>query len=76
MRDGLLRFVAHIRQAKSLAPNLAVTGIDYQMMLLAKLPREHQHVDAFVVLDAGERFRAKPFLGEKVKSRATHPIVH
>ena len=46
------------------------------MMLLPKFPCELQHVDAFVVLDASERFRAEPFLGEKVESGTAHPIVY
>src|SRR6516164_2017347 len=46
------------------------------MMFLAKPPRERQHVDALVVLDASKRLRAKPLLGEEIKSCATHPIVH
>lgn len=76
MRDGLLGLISHVREAKSLAPNLAVTGIDYQMMFLAKLFRESQHVDALIVLHAGQRLRAKPILGEEVESGAADPIVH
>src|SRR5438067_7144490 len=46
------------------------------MMFLAKSFRELQYVDALVVLYARERLRAKPLLGEEIKSCSAHPIVH
>src|SRR5258705_2230756 len=46
------------------------------MMLLPKFPCELQHVDAFVVFHAGQCFCSESFLGEEIKPRAAHPIVH
>src|SRR5213075_462495 len=76
MRNSLLCLVAHVRQPKSFAANLAVTGIDHQMMLFPQPSRELEHVDAFDVLHARERLGAESFLGEKIESRTAHPIVH
>src|SRR5256885_2871155 len=76
MRNSLLCLVAHVRQPKSLAANLAVTGIDHQMMLFPQPSRELEHVDAFNVLHARERLGPESFLGKKIESRTAHPIVH
>src|SRR5438045_8299748 len=76
MRNSLLCLVAHVRQPKSLAANLAVTGIDHQTMLFPHRSRELEHVDAFNVLHARERLGAESFLGKKIESRTAHPIVH
>src|SRR5437773_6206075 len=45
-------------------------------MFLAKFLCELEHVDAFIVFHAGERFGTESFLGEKIESSAAHPIVH
>src|SRR3954468_24636782 len=76
MGNGFVRFVSHVRQAKSLAADLAVTGINHQMMFFPQPSREIQNIEAFTVLHASERLSAEPFLGKKVESSATHPIVH
>src|SRR5262245_53244036 len=76
MRHSLFCLVSHIRQPKSLASDLAVTGINHQMMFFPQLPREVQDVDAFIVFHAGKRLRAEPFLGKKVESRTAHPLVY
>src|SRR5215469_13872967 len=76
MRNSLFCLVAHIRQTKSLAADLAVTGINHQMMFFAQLSREIQHVDTSIVLHACERLRPESFLGKKIESRTTHPIVN
>src|SRR6188474_2586512 len=76
MRNSLLRLVPHVRQAKSLASDLAVAGINHQMMFFPQLHREVQDIDAFIVFHAGECFRAKPFFGKKIESRTAHPLVH
>src|SRR6476646_10773667 len=76
MRNGFVRFVSHVREAKSLAADLAVTGINHQMMFFPQSSREVQNVDAFIVFHAGERLSAEPFLGKKIESRTAHPIVH
>src|SRR5207249_12200225 len=54
MRDGFLRFVAHVREPKSWASNLSVAGITHQVMFLPQFLCELEHVDAFVVFHAGE----------------------
>ena len=73
MRNSLLCLVAHVRQAKSLAADFPVTGINHQVMFFPHLSRELQHVDAFIVFHAGQRFRAESFLGEKIESCPAHP---
>src|SRR5437773_1837320 len=45
-------------------------------MSLAKFSCELEHVDAFVVFYAGERFRTESFLGEKIEPSTPHPIMH
>src|SRR5438034_8163191 len=45
-------------------------------MSLAKFSCELEHVDAFVVFYAGERFRTESFLGKEIEPSAAHPIVH
>src|SRR5215471_18175297 len=76
MRRSLFCLVSHIRQPKSLASDLAITGINHQMMFFPQLPREVQDIDAFIVFHAGKRLRAEPFLGKKIESCTAHPIVH
>src|SRR4029077_6315498 len=76
MGNGFVRFVSHVRQAKSLAADLAVTGINHQMMFFTQSSREVQNVDTFIIFYAGERLSAEPFLGKKIESRTAHPIVH
>src|SRR5262245_33635590 len=76
MRNSLLCLVSHVRQAESLAADLAVPGINHQVMFFPQPSRKLQHVDAFVVFHAGQRLRTKSFLGEKIESRTAHPIVH
>ena len=76
MRDSLFCFIAHIREAKSLPANLAVPWINHQMMFLPQFPGELEHVDAFVVLHAGERFRPESFLGEEIEPGPAHPVVN
>src|SRR5438132_10405986 len=46
------------------------------MMFFSKFPCELEHVDAFIVFHAGERFRTKSFLGEKIEPSTPHPIMH
>src|SRR5215469_8214516 len=76
MRNRLLCLISHVRQAKSLSADLAVTGINHQMMFFPQLPREVQDIDAFIVFHAGERLGSKPFLGKKIESCTAHPIVN
>src|SRR6266480_6075177 len=45
-------------------------------MFLPKFLCELQHVDAFIVFHAGERFRTESFLGKEIEPGAAHPIVH
>src|SRR4029077_21159426 len=45
-------------------------------MFLPKFLCEFEHVDAFIVFHASERFRTKSFLGKEIEPRAAHPIVH
>ncbi len=56
MRNRFLSFVAHVRETKGFASDFAVAGIDHQMMLVTKFPRELQNVDLVIVFDAGKRF--------------------
>src|SRR5262249_19659789 len=76
MRNSFLCLVPHIRQTKSLTTDLAVTGVDHQMMLFPQPSREVDYVDAFTVFHAGECLGAKAFLGKKIEARTAHPIVH
>src|SRR5262245_33809193 len=76
MRNSLLCLVPHVRQAKSLAADLAVTGINHQVMFFSQPSGEVQNVDAFIVFHTGERLRAKPLLGEKIESGTAHPLMH
>src|SRR6476660_8090393 len=76
MRNSLLCLVPHVRQAKSLAADFPVTGINHQMMFFPQPSREVQNVDALIVFHAGEGLGTEPFLGKKIESRAAHPIVH
>src|SRR6478672_7068736 len=76
MGNGFVRFVPHVRQAKSLTADLAVTGINHQMMFFPQPLRELQDVYAFAVFHAGKRLGAVTFLGKKIESGAAHPIVH
>ena len=46
------------------------------MMFLPQFPGELEHVDALVVLHAGERFRAESFLGEEIEPGPAHPVVN
>src|SRR6266550_7019691 len=45
-------------------------------MFLPKFPCELEHVDAFIVFHAGERFRTESFLGKEIEPSAAHPVVH
>src|SRR4029078_3373161 len=76
MRNSLLCLVSHVRQTKSLAADLAVSGINHQVMFFPEPFCEVQNVDAFIVFHARQRFRAKAFLGKKIESCTAHPIVH
>src|SRR5215212_1804643 len=76
MRNCLLGFVSHVREAKSLAADFPVTGINHQVMFFPQPSRELQHVDAFIIFYAGQRLRAESFLGKKIESGTAHPIVH
>src|SRR5262249_44323277 len=76
MRNSLLCLVSHVRQPKSLPADLAVSGINHQVMFFTQPFGEVQNVDAFVVFHACQRFRAKAFLRKKIESLTAHPIVH
>src|SRR6476661_9047183 len=76
MRNSLLCLISHVRQTKSLAADLAVPGINYQMMFFPQPFSEVQNVDASIVFHAGQCLRTKSFLGEKIESCTAHPIVH
>src|SRR6267378_6745607 len=76
MGNGFVRLIPHVRETKSVPADLAVAGINHQMMFFPQSSREVQNVDAFIVFHAGERLSAEPFLGKKIESSATHPIVH
>src|SRR5437773_5045813 len=45
-------------------------------MFLPKFLCELEHVDAFIVFHAGERFRTESFLGKEIEPGAEHPVVH
>src|SRR5947207_12878956 len=45
-------------------------------MFLPKFLCELEHVDAFIVFHAGERFRAESFLSKEIEPGAAYPIVH
>ena len=55
MRDSFFGFVAHVGKAKRFASNVAISGVDHQMMFFTKFPRQLQDVYSLVVLDAGQR---------------------
>ena len=76
MRNGLVGFVAHVGKAEGLTSEFAVAGIDDQVMLGSKVTCELQNIDSTIVFDAGERFRAESFFGEKFEAGPTYPIVH
>src|SRR3954463_14941134 len=76
MRNRFVRLVAHIRQPKSLSTDLAVTGINHQMMFFPQPSGEVENVYPLTVFHAGERLRAESFLGKKIESNAAHPIMH
>ena len=59
-----------------MAADLAVTGVNHQMMFFPQPSREVQNVDAFTVFHAGERLGSETFFGKKIESSAAHPIVH
>ena len=75
MRNGFFRFVAHVREAEGLAFDLAVAGVDDEMVFFAEIAREFGNVDAAAVFHAGQRFRAVAIPGEKIETTATNPIV-
>lgn len=76
MQDGLVSFVAHVREAKCLATNRAVAWIDDEMMFLPQLLRHRQNVDAFIVFHAGEGLGAETVLSEEIEARPADPIVN
>src|SRR5690349_24008302 len=76
MGNGFVRFVAHIRQAKSLPADLPVTGINHQMMFLAQPSRQVENVDSFSIFHAGERLGAESFLSKKIEAATANPVVH
>ena len=76
MRNGFLSFVAHVGKAEGLTSDFAVTRVDDEVVSFTKFPRKCENIDAFVVLHAGERFRSKSFLSEKVEAGAANPIMH
>ena len=75
MRNGFFRFVAHVREAEGLAFDLAVAGVDDEMVFFAEIAREFGNVDAAAVLYAGQRFGAVAVFGKKIEVAAADPIV-
>jgi hypothetical protein len=76
VRNRFFGFVAHVGKAEGLTPDFAVTRVDDEVVSFTKFPCKCENIDAFVVLHAGERFRSKSFLSEKVEAGAANPIVH
>src|SRR6476660_8410540 len=76
MGNGFVRLVPHVRQTKSVPADLAVTGINHQMMFFTQSSREVENVDAFIVFHASQRLSAESFLGKEIESSAAHPILH
>lgn len=76
MRNGFFGFVAHVGEAEGLAANVAVAGVDDEVMLFAEIAGEFQNINAAIVFHAGECFRAKAFFREEVEAGATDPIVN
>ena len=76
MRNCFFGFVAHVGKAEGLTSDFAVTRVDDEVVSFTKFLRKCENIDAFVVLHAGERFRSKSLLGEKVEAGAANPIVH
>src|SRR3984893_1849085 len=75
MRNGFVRFVAHVGKTKCFAAKSSVTGIDDEVMFLAQALGKIDNVDVLVVRDTGQRFRAETFLREEIEARFLHPIV-
>ncbi len=55
MRNCFFGFVAHVGEAEGLASDLAVAGVDDEVMFFAKLLRQLENIDAAIVFYARER---------------------
>ena len=75
MRDRFFGFVAHVGEAEGLAFDLAVAGVDDEVMFFAEVAGEFGNVDAAGVFDAGQRLRAVAVLGEEIEAAIADPIV-
>jgi len=76
MRNRFLGFVAHVGEPECLAFDFAVAAVDDEMMFGAQIADEFRDVDAAAVFHAGQRLRAKTFLGEEIEATFAHPIVN
>ena len=75
MGDSFLSFVAHVREAKGLAFDLAIAAVDDEMMFFAQIAHESRYVDGAVIFDAGKSDGAKIFFGEEFETSLTDPLV-
>ena len=75
MRNRFLGFVAHVGEAKGLAFDFAVAGIDDEVVFFAEIPGEFGNVDAAGVFHASQRFRAVTIFGEEIEAAVPDPIV-
>jgi len=75
MGDSFLSFVAHVREAKGLAFDLAIAAVDDEMMFFAQIAHESRYVDCAVIFDAGKSDGAKIFFGEEFETSLTDPLV-
>src|ERR1051325_563460 len=76
MRNSLLALIPHVRKAKGLTSDLAVTGINDQMMFFTQPSGSLQNINAPVVFHAGKRLSPKPLLGKEIEARSAHPVVY
>src|SRR5688500_12856139 len=56
MRNGFLRFVAHVGEAEGFAFDAAVAAVNDEVMFGAQITHEFGDVDIARVSDAGQRF--------------------
>src|SRR5437016_2287899 len=75
MHNRFFRFVAHVGEAEGLAFDLAVAGVDDEMVLFAEIAREFRNVDAAGVSNAGQRLGPVALGGKEIEAGAADPVV-
>src|SRR5437899_11835585 len=76
MGDSFLSFVAHVREAKGLAFDLAIAAVDDETIFFAQIAHESRYVDGAVIFDTGKSDGAKIFFGEEFETSPSHPVVN